>query len=387
MSIFILGSIWLTILANPSYDTSFEDGLVGVLFSLFLLIGAALSVLVGVHHVLPSKTTQNNDAKSASGSFHGAGVAQETRNDTNRTTNYPLNYSALERPLLSVFTKTYRSSPTLYRQFALVSIVVSGVFIILLSAVYSLTSYDKYYLIALPLVVFMGLAITTLIDLRSSRIGEFAKDNEFTYKASGQIKLMSGTIFAGYGKSASISSLVEGKLANGQLFSLLSYSFDAAPRDKKIKDIFKIRVSKTDTYRVSTIRFEVNKKLPHIILDSRENDLFGYSKLPLIHKRSSFDRLELEGHFNDYYTLFYTVSGNKKINKPAYVLSLLSPDLMEWLINSNIKYDIELVGNKIFIHAPFKSIQEYEVVNGLFSAANMLASRMEQALKDFNDTE
>ncbi len=383
--IFALAAVGLV--NGPENPKDISGGFIIIFLSAFFLLIAIVVVLKGISLILPEKVWHRFAAKFRAGLSEKEIVDRKTRQFKSTPVQYPLDYSVFKRPFSTLVKRTYRRWPTYYYAFVKIMMGVSVTITLFLILLYASDVYHNYYLILLPLVVILGTSITVAIEAHTSRIGRFAEENGFTFSAGGSYRLMSGTIFSGYGKSISVENVVDGVLPDGSHFNLFSYSFDAIPYDTGFKGIFRLRSTQSNTYRVTTISFTVTKKLPHIILDNKKNDLLGYSRLPLMHRRSSFDRLTLEGHFNDYYTLYYVSKGTRKVNKPLYVLSILSPDFMDWLINLSNAYDIEWVGNRVFIHAPFQSIQRGKTVEGLLGVAEKLEPRMKRALYNYRDNE
>lgn len=86
-------------------------------------------------------------------------------------------------------------------------------------------------------------------------------------------------------------------------------------------------------------RVHLTKQFPHIILDSKKNGS-GIRNIP-----SGYENLKLEGNFNNYFSL-YEAKG-EEVN----VLSIITPDVMQVLIDSETRQDIEIAGNYIYFIA------------------------------------
>lgn len=87
------------------------------------------------------------------------------------------------------------------------------------------------------------------------------------------------------------------------------------------------------TYFYSVALFQTIKNFPHIFLDGRKNGKNRTFK--------SWQKLQLEGDFNNHFDLY--------LEKGAHIetLSLLSPDVMQTLVDSAELYDVEIYGNHI----------------------------------------
>jgi hypothetical protein len=71
------------------------------------------------------------------------------------------------------------------------------------------------------------------------------------------------------------------------------------------------------------------EKVPHIILNSKKDKADIHTKFP------NYEPLKLEGNFNDYFNLLLPKG------QEVDVLALITPDVMQTLINSNSDEDIE----------------------------------------------
>jgi hypothetical protein len=92
------------------------------------------------------------------------------------------------------------------------------------------------------------------------------------------------------------------------------------------------------------LALRLDRRLPHMVLDSRSNNsLFG-SNLP-----SSFDRdqiLKLEGDFNEHFTLYCPAEYERD------ALYVFTPDLMALLIDEAGTLDVEIVDDWMLVYSP-----------------------------------
>lgn len=86
----------------------------------------------------------------------------------------------------------------------------------------------------------------------------------------------------------------------------------------------------------------LSRKLPHMVLDSRQNNFLGMTNLPDVFR--SDQHLELEGDFNKYFSLY----APKQYERDA--LYVFTPDVMAAMIDSGQQYDIEIVDDMMFIY-------------------------------------
>lgn len=97
------------------------------------------------------------------------------------------------------------------------------------------------------------------------------------------------------------------------------------------------------THPWSYIKTKLDRKLPHMALDAKKNNLFGrISNLP-----DTFDKsqtLSLEGDFNKHFTLY----APKQYERDA--LYVFTPDVMAALIDNGSGFDMEVIGDELYIY-------------------------------------
>lgn len=97
------------------------------------------------------------------------------------------------------------------------------------------------------------------------------------------------------------------------------------------------------------LAFRLDRRLPHMVLDSRANNsLFG-TNLP-----AAFDKdqvLSLEGDFDRYFTLYCP----REYERDA--LYVFTPDLMALLVDEAAPFDVEIVDDWMFVYSnkPFRT--------------------------------
>ena len=103
------------------------------------------------------------------------------------------------------------------------------------------------------------------------------------------------------------------------------------------------------THRWGFMAFNLDRRLPHMVLDSKANNgLFG-SNLPA--SMATDQVLSLEGNFNDYFTLYCP----RQYERDA--LYVFTPDLMVLLIDNAAPFDVEIIDDWMFVYskAPFRA--------------------------------
>jgi hypothetical protein len=97
------------------------------------------------------------------------------------------------------------------------------------------------------------------------------------------------------------------------------------------------------THTWAYMKVKLPRKLPHMVLDARKNNIFGkFSNLP-----DTFDgsqTLALEGDFNDHFTLY----APKQYERDA--LYVFTPDVMARLIDSGNGFDMEVIDDELYIY-------------------------------------
>ncbi len=98
------------------------------------------------------------------------------------------------------------------------------------------------------------------------------------------------------------------------------------------------------THRWGFLAMQLDRALPHMLLDSRANNgLFGTTNLPAVFRRDQV--LSLEGDFDRHFTLYCP----KQYERDA--LYVLTPDLMALLIDEAAPFDLEIVDEWLFVYS------------------------------------
>lgn len=103
-------------------------------------------------------------------------------------------------------------------------------------------------------------------------------------------------------------------------------------------------------------RVKLSRRLPHMVLDAKSNNfLKRFSNLPDGFIRNQ--TLRLEGNFNDHFTLY----APKEYEQDAFYV--FTPDVMAAILDSGIKYDIEVVDDTLILYSSseFRMDQESQL--------------------------
>lgn len=98
------------------------------------------------------------------------------------------------------------------------------------------------------------------------------------------------------------------------------------------------------THNWGYMRVKLTRRLPHMILDAKNNNFFGniLSNLPATFTKNQ--TMRLEGNFNDYFTL-YVPEGYERD-----ALYVFTPDVMSTLIDFGSHYDMEVIDDNLVFY-------------------------------------
>lgn len=109
------------------------------------------------------------------------------------------------------------------------------------------------------------------------------------------------------------------------------------------------------TYSYTYLCIDMRRHLPHMVLDSTRNNLrlFGKnlsSSLPAAFAKDQ--RLQLEGDFNNYFTLY----APKEYERDA--LYIFTPEVMAAMIDTAAQFDAEVVDDKLYFYSQQPAFDE-----------------------------
>ncbi|HSD56171.1 MAG TPA: hypothetical protein VLA92_03395 [Candidatus Saccharimonadales bacterium] len=127
----------------------------------------------------------------------------------------------------------------------------------------------------------------------------------------------------------------------------------------------------------SGIDVHLPKRLPHIYLDSKQNDRVGRSR------EFEYDRenaISLEGNFNEAFKA-YAPKEHK-----ALALSILGPDVLQTLLDSAHDYDVEIIENHVRLIVRGVSVSRSEQLKEeLLAAAHAIMKEVDHKLKSWHE--
>lgn len=123
------------------------------------------------------------------------------------------------------------------------------------------------------------------------------------------------------------------------------------------------RDNRDKTYYYGIAMFQLDKSYPHLFLDGRSN---GKNEA-----YAGSQKVKLEGDFNDYFDL-YIPDGSS-----AGALTVFSPDVMQTIMNTGQKFDIEIKGNTVWIISTGRAFS-LSAIKNLLTCAGALTSELKE---------
>ena len=191
-----------------------------------------------------------------------------------------------------------------------------------------------------PLIFFLGfIGIVAFIVVRAIgsfgkrwelwvRMDRFARQNGMTFSPLDAQPSYPGAIFQLGDARQSVDHLVS---SSGRFFDFGNYRYTTGSGKNR------------STRTWGFLAFNLDRKLPHMVLDSKANNGFFGTNLP-----ATFDKdqiLSLEGDFDKYFTLYCP----KQYERDA--LYVFTPDLMALLIDEAAPFDVEIVDDWMFVYS------------------------------------
>ncbi len=123
------------------------------------------------------------------------------------------------------------------------------------------------------------------------------------------------------------------------------------------------------------IDITLDKHLPHIYLDSHADSRMSGPRFyfPKKYKAS------LEGNF-DKYSQLYAADGSKQL-----ALSIISPDVMQSLIDASRHYDVEIRGQHLRLISQKRVFKKPKAEQAILDAAQVILAEIDHRLKSWKD--
>jgi hypothetical protein len=181
--------------------------------------------------------------------------------------------------------------------------------------------------IAMTILTFLPFVLKR--DLRDVlRLKRFAAENGLDFSYDQKEVPRAGMIF-NKGSERVLRVGFSGAIGDGQTFEIANYSYVTGSGKNRSEN------------KWGFVRVTLSRQLPRMVIDGKRNN-FITSNLPELFDSSQ--HLHLEGNFNDFFDV-YVPAGYE--NDALYVLT---PDIMALLLDNAAGYDLEIIGNQLFIY-------------------------------------
>jgi hypothetical protein len=270
-----------------------------------------------------------------------------------------VDYAPLTQPVTSAQVRAFRASikaqqradPTIKTGLSTATSIFSIVFLVIFFGFFGVIFFGVFvslaldgsgygaggYLLLIFLAILIGLAILIIVRHFGSggswakwmRLSQFAEANGLQFRSRSANPNYSGMIFhLGDGRAA----LNHLNSSSGRYFDLGSFQYSTGSGKSR------------STHNWGFLALNLDRKLPNMVLDSKENNTLFGSDLPITFKRDQI--LSLEGDFDKHFTLYCP----KEYEQDA--LYVFTPDLMALLIDDAGSFDVEIVDDWMFIYSP-----------------------------------
>lgn len=132
------------------------------------------------------------------------------------------------------------------------------------------------------------------------------------------------------------------------------------------------------THSIGYIRLTLSRRVPHMLLDAKHNNVFGISNLPVLLEKNQ--KLELEGDFYKYFTL-YTPKGYERD-----ALYIWTPDVMSSVLDGAATWDIECIDNEVYLYSSRKfELTNAPILQNILKRAEHILRQIEEQADYYKD--
>jgi hypothetical protein len=195
------------------------------------------------------------------------------------------------------------------------------------------------------------------------RLDWFARSNGMTFSPRDPDPNYPGAIFRNGGSRAAVDHF---RSVEGRFFDTGNFQYVVSNG----------KSSTTITWGFLALHLE--RRLPHMLLDSQQNNMFGLGGLAGLFSRDQV--LSLEGDFDRYFTLYCP----KEYERDA--LYVFTPDLMALCIDEASPFDIEIVDDWLFVYAPraFRMDDPY-LLSRIFRIIDLVGAKALRQTRRYQD--
>lgn len=276
--------------------------------------------------------------------------------------NEPLDYSALSSKV------PFREITKESGKFALIILFSATTFFVLivtLEEAFRMPFSDWFFFLLIVLMFLIyGVRYSYIGAANTIRLKSFAKQNNFSYKEDIKYDGRQGLIFQ-EGSSREFTSILRSK--NRAFSEIGNYKYTIGSGKYK------------QTYNYGYVRIKLPRRLPHMVLDAKKNNLFGkLSNLPT--GFSNDQKLELEGDFNSHFTLYAPTQYKTD------ALYVFTPDVMQSMVDAANDYDCEIIDDSLYLYSSSKlKLADAKSLQEIVHIANLLNKEFTQQTDYYAD--
>ncbi|HZM63943.1 MAG TPA: hypothetical protein VFB59_02310 [Candidatus Saccharimonadales bacterium] len=247
-----------------------------------------------------------------------------------------------------------------------VSVLVLVLFLISLLITSSFETFLVYSLLfaGLPILALVLVIIVLFKNVaRTIRVRRLAQANGFSFSFTSSTASRPGLVF-GIGSDPRYTTVVGGT-HNGLPFEFGNFQCTVGSGRNRRQRGFGI------------IEVHLTRKLPHILLDGRKNNAWGFGNLAYF---KDDQQLTLEGNFNEYFEL-YVPNGYERD-----ALYFITPELMALLIDFGANFDIEIIDDRLYIYKQHLfELQKQQTIEDIFRLIDVLGAEVQENTKRYAD--
>lgn len=200
--------------------------------------------------------------------------------------------------------------------------------------------------------------------LQITKVRSFAKQNKIRLLEQVSFPGYEGVIFGyGYNRQIICAYVLPGR----NDIEIGNYEYQASA------------AGKNSLHQFGYIKIQLPRKLPHILLNSKLDDELLEGSLPI--KYDNSQRIELEGNFNEFYTVYAPTEYHRD------VFYIFTPDVMEALTKLSKPYNIEIVDDTLYLYllGSFRLDEEHEI-REIIGASRTISNEIIHQTKRYKDT-
>ena len=289
--------------------------------------------------------------------------------------NYePLITKVTSRDVADLKTKFAQKKPQSILQVVIILLVIGTIspVLILTASVSKDSLYIVFGQVIFMAVIAMAVGVTIIQQQarkwqQGVRINRFAEANGLKFSPKIDDPVRDGMIF-NIGHSRNAYNILTSKSSNS--FEIANYTYTTGSGKS------------SHTYIYGYIMVQLDRNLPHIVLDSKANNtkIFGLSISDLPVEFNPDQKLSLEGDFDSHFTLY----APKEYEQDA--LYIFTPDLMQLFIDDSLSFDAEIVDNNIYIYSNTQfDLTDQALLQRLFHVIDTVVAKVESKADRYID--